>query len=300
MTEQGNPSENGTDSQPRLPDTLRLGSVHLTVTDLDRSVGFYEKGIGLRLHRREDGVAAMGVGGEDLLVLYGEPGARRAGRHAGLYHYALLFPSREELARVAVRLAATRTPIQGASDHGTHEAIYLPDPDGNGIELAADRPRGLWPRPLDYAGGPHRLDVEGLMTAVGGEGPAARVGPSLVVGHVHLHVGDLQRGLGFYRDTLGFDLMTFMPGAAAFVSAGGYHHHLGFNVWRGEGVPPLPEGTVGLRHWTVVLERSVDVDAVGARAGAAGIATEDHGGGLLVRDPWGIAVLFVTPEALET
>ena len=134
------------------------------------------------------------------------------------------------------------------------------------------------------------------MTAVGGEEPASRIGPGLVVGHVHLHVGDLQRGLGFYRDTLGFDLMTFMPGAAAFVSAGGYHHHLGFNVWRGEGVPPVPEGKVGLRHWTVVLEKPGDVAAVGARAGAAGIAAEDRGGGLLVRDPWGIAVLFVSPE----
>ena len=285
-----------THSPSRLPDTLRLGAVHLTVTDLDRSVGFYENSIGLRLHRREDGVAAMGVGGEDLLVLYEEPGAQRAGRHAGLYHYALLFPSREELARAAVRLSATKTPVQGASDHGTHEAIYLPDPDGNGIELAADRPRGQWPRPLDYAGGPHPLDTEDLLATVEGEEARGGIGPGLVVGHVHLHVGDLQRGLAFYRDTLGFELMTFMPGAAAFVSAGGYHHHLGFNVWRGEGVPPVPEGRVGLRHWTVVLQRPEDVAAVGGRVGAAGVAAEEREGGLLVRDPWGIAVLFVTPE----
>jgi len=241
MPRQGNQSHNPTDSPSKLPDSLRLGAVHLTVSDLDRSVDFYEHSIGLRLHRREGGVTAMGVGGEDLLVLYGEPGARRAGRHAGLYHYALLFPSREELARAAARLSATETPIQGASDHGTHEAIYLPDPDGNGIELAADRPRELWPSPLDYAGGPHPLDMEDLLATVEGEEAWPRIGPGLVVGHVHLHVGDLQRGLGFYRDTLGSELMTFMPGAAAFVSAGGYHHHLGFNVWRGEGVPPSPE-----------------------------------------------------------
>ena len=113
----------------------------------------------------------MGVGEEDLLVLYEEPEARRAGRHAGLYHYALLYPSREELAHAALRLAATKTPIQGASDHGTHEAIYLPDPDGNGIELAADRPREAWPRPLEYAGGPHPLDLDGLLAAVAGEKP---------------------------------------------------------------------------------------------------------------------------------
>ncbi len=287
-----------TNSAPRLPDTLRLGAVHLTVSSLDRSVGFYENSLGLRLHRREDGVAAMGVGGEDLLVLYEEPGARRAGRHAGLYHYALLFPSREELARAVVRLGATKTPVQGASDHGTHEAVYVPDPDGNGIELAADHPRERWRRPLDYAGGPHRLDTDDLLATVEGEETSPEIGPGLVVGHVHLHVGDLQRGLGFYRDTLGFELMTFMPGAAAFVSAGGYHHHLGFNVWRGEGVPPVPEGRVGLRHWTVVLEDAEDVDAVGERVRAAGIAGEEREGGLLVRDPWGIPVHFVTPKCL--
>ncbi len=286
-------------STARLPSNLRLGAVHLTVSDLDRSVAYYEDAIGLELHRRKDGVAAMGVGEEDLVVLYEEPGARRAGRHAGLYHYALLFPSREELARAALRLAATRTPIQGASDHGTHEAIYLPDPDGNGIELAADRPRGLWPRPLEYAGGPQPLDLDGLLATIAGEEVRGEAGPGLVVGHVHLHVGDLERGVAFYRDVLGFELMTFIPGAAAFVAAGGYHHHLGFNVWRGEGVPPAPEGRVGLRHWTVVLEDPEEVAAVGGRVREAGISAEEREGGLLVRDPWDIAVLFVTPDGMR-
>jgi catechol 2,3-dioxygenase len=286
-------------SPPRLPATLRLGAVHLTVTDLDRSVDFYEISIGLRVHHREDGVVTMGVGDEDLLILYGEPSARRAGRHAGLYHYALLFPSRQELARAALRLAATQTPIQGASDHGTHEAIYLPDPDGNGIELAADRPRELWPKPLEYAGGPHPLDLDGLLATIAGEEPRGKASPGLVVGHVHLHVGDLERGLGFYRDVLGFELMTFMPGAAAFVAAGGYHHHLGFNIWRGEGVPPVPEGGVGLRHWTVVLDDPEEVAAVRERIREAGIASEEREGGFLVRDPWGLAVLFATVQSLE-
>jgi catechol 2,3-dioxygenase len=113
---------------------------------------------------------------------------------------------------------------------------------------------------------------------------------------LHLHVGDLERGLGFYRDVLGFEQTALMPGAAAFVSAGGYHHHLGFNVWRGEGVPPAPQDRVGLRHWTVVLEEPGQVAAVGERVRAAGIVTEEHERGFLVRDPWEIAVLFVTPE----
>src|SRR5215217_1867885 len=300
MSQHESPTRAGAAAPLMLPATLRLGAVHLTVTDLDRSVAFYEDSIGLRLHRREGGVAAMGVGEEDLLVLYEEPEARRAGRHAGLYHYALLYPSRDELAHAALRLAATKTPIQGASDHGTHEAIYLPDPDGNGIELAADRSRKLWPRPLDYAGGPHPLDFDSLLATVAGEEPRGKAGPGLVVGHVHLHVGDLERGLGFYRNVLGFELMTFMPGAAAFVSAGGYHHHLGFNIWRGEGVPQVPEGRVGLRHWTVVLDEPEEVEAVRERVRAAGIATEDReGGGFLVRDPWRIAVLFVPAQSLE-
>ena len=131
-----------TATTPTLPAALRLGAVHLTVSDLDRSIGFYQDAIGLRLHHREDPGAGMGAGAEDLLVLHEEPSARPAGRHAGLYHFALLHPSREELARALVRLASTRTPIEGASDHGISEAIYLPDPDGNGIELAADKPRG--------------------------------------------------------------------------------------------------------------------------------------------------------------
>jgi catechol 2,3-dioxygenase len=299
MSQRENANRTATDpsaAPPVLPATLRLGAVHLTVTDLDRSVAFYEDAVGLRLHRREDPVAAMGAGEEDLLVLYEEPEARRAGRHAGLYHFALLFPSREELAHAALRLAATRTQVQGASDHGTHEAIYLPDPDGNGIELAADRPRECWPRPLDYTGGPHPLDLDGLLAAVAGEEPRDVAGPGLTIGHVHLHVGDLDQGISFYRDVLGLELMTFMPGAAAFVSAGGYHHHLGFNVWRGEGVPPVPEGRVGLRHWTVVLEEPGKVAAVRGRVLAAGIAAEDREGGFLVRDPWDIAVRFATPD----
>jgi catechol 2,3-dioxygenase len=233
-------------------------------------------------------------------VLYEEPGVRRAGRHAGLYHYALLHSSREELARTATRLISTGTYIKGASDHGISEAIYLPDPDGNGIELAADRSRESWPDLANpgWDGGPKPLDMDGLLATVKGEEARPEIDPNLMVGHVHLHVGDLEHGLAFYRDVLGFELMTFIPDAAAFVAAGGYHHHLGFNVWRGEGVPPVPEGRVGLRHWTVVLEDREEVAAVSERIRETGITPEEREGGFLVRDPWGIAVLFVTPEGV--
>jgi catechol 2,3-dioxygenase len=278
-----------------LADATRLGTVHLTVTDLDRSVAYYEAAIGLQVHRREGTVAALGAGAEDLVVLHEDRAARPAGRHAGLYHVALLYPSREELARVTMRLAVTRVPIQGASNHGTHEAIYLPDPDGNGLELAADFPREQWPdisSPEGYGGGPAPLDLDGLLATVAGEDPVAQAAPGLTVGHVHLHVADLEAATRFYRDGLGFAVMTDL-GTAVFVSAGGYHHHVGVNVWRGRGVPPAPADAIGLRHWTLVVANADEMAAARARLQAIGAPVEERDGGVLARDPSGTAVLVV-------
>ena len=280
-----------TTQTPTLPATLTLGAVHLTVSDLDRSVAWYQRALGLRVHAHDGTPRLARRRATVTLELYEDPLARPAGRHAGLYHYALLYPTREELARAAVRLSVTETPIEGASDHRTHEAIYLPDPDGNGIELAADRAKTAWPADLGYAGGPARA---GLPRAAGDRSRARRPSPqrprrACSMGHLHLHVGDVDRGLAFYRDVLGFEVQANL-GSAAFVSAGGYHHHLGFNVWRGPGVGPAPEHTVGLRHWTVELPTAEDVAAVRARVADA----DDIDGGFLTRDPWGTAVAFVT------
>jgi catechol 2,3-dioxygenase len=274
-----------------LPATLRLGAVHLTVSDLDRSVAFYQDALGLRHQRREDPVAALGAGGEELVVLHEEPGARPAGRHAGLYHYALLFPSREELARAVGRLAATRTPLDGASDHGVSEAIYLSDPDGNGIELYADRPREAWPPapPGERIGMYTRaLDLDDLLLTTAGEEPVRHAGDGLRMGHVHLHVGDLDAAGAFYADVVGFEAMASLP-SALFLAAGGYHHHLGANTWRGEGVGPAPAGTVGLREWTLVLEPDA-LAALRTRLSAAG-----QGDGDVVEDPWGIRLRLREP-----
>ena len=277
------------DAAPALHATLRLGAVHLTVSRLGQSVEWYGRALGLRVHSHDVDRAELGDDRQTVLVLEEDPQARPAGRHAGLYHYALLYPSREELARAALRLSATRTPIDGASDYRTHEAIYLPDPDGNGIELAADRPREAWPRDLGYARGPAPLDFEALMATIAGEEPLAQVGEGLRIGHLHLHVGDVEEGLRFYRDVLGFELQANLA-TAAFVSAGGYHHHLGFNVWRGRGVGPAPEHTAGLRHWTIVLPAAVDVAAVRERVERAGLTAQPLDDGFVVRDPWEIAL----------
>jgi catechol 2,3-dioxygenase len=268
---------------PTLAATTRLGATHLTVSDLDRSLRFYQDAIGLRVHSHEDGRATLGAGGEDVLVLIEEPGADRAGRHAGLYHVALLYPSRQELAFAVDRLIRTQTPVEGMSDHGTHEAIYLPDPDGNGLELAADRPRSEWPAGLGYSGGPAPLDVESLY-ALAREADVPRfAGEGLRTGHLHLHVSQLEAARDFYRGVIGFDVQFEMP-TAVFLSAGGYHHHVAVNTWRGRGVPPVPEHTVGMRHWTVVVTPE-DLETISARAG---VPASD--GALELPDPSGNVV----------
>jgi catechol 2,3-dioxygenase len=283
---------------PSLPATLSLGPVHLTVADLARSIAWYQSSLGLYVDRREDGTAELGDGTAVVVVLKEDRQARRPGREAGLYHYALLYPDREELARAAVRLTSTRTPIQGASDHGTHEAIYLGDVDGIGIELAADRPREQWPPPEQEftRGGPLPLDVENLLSTVAGESPTDMVRPGLRVGHLHLHVGSVERGLEFYRDLLGFEVRAQMP-SAAFVSAGGYHHHLAFNTWRGEGLPPASDHAVGLRVWTIELESPSDVAAVQERLETAHVAVRPEDRGFTASDPWRIPVRFVARSA---
>ena len=293
-----------TPTAPTLPATLRLGPTHLTVSHLDGSIAFYERSLGLRVHSSDEHSAHMGAGGDDLLVLVEVPDAGLGGRHAGLYHFALLHESRAELARAVKRLAETRTRIEGASDHGVSEAIYLRDPDDNGIELYADRPRADWPAPRRPGERVEMftiaLDIQGLIDTVAGEPMQPLAGPGLRTGHLHLHVGDVEEGLAFYRDVLGFEVMVNL-GSAAFVSAGGYHHHLGFNVWLGSDVKPKPDDVAGLRHWTVLLESADEVEDVRPRVEQAGLSAEPYEDGFLVRDPWRTAVVFaVAPGGQAT
>jgi catechol 2,3-dioxygenase len=235
---------------------------------------------------------------ETVLELIERPDAHRPERTAGLYHLALLYPSRLELARAAARIATGGVRIEGASDHGTHEAIYLPDPDGNGLELAWDRPRSSWPDPLydmsrieDLR--PRPLDLRGLLELVSvPAGVPARAEAGLGVGHVHLHVGDTTEASHFYGQLLGYTELFRIP-EMAFFAAGDYHHHVGTNTWRGRGVPPVPVDVVGLGWWTARLPQQHDLDELRARLDAAGVQHVDlDGGGLETHDPWNMAVRF--------
>ena len=268
-----------------------IGAVHLTVSDLDRSVGFYETHLGLISHHRDHRTAGLGAGALDLLVLSQNASAPRAPGTTGLYHFALLVPSRADLARSLTRLREWRTELHGSADHGVSESLYLADPDGIGIEIYRDRPRGEWP----MAGGHVRmgvdpLDLNGLLHD--DAGGTASLPCGTVMGHVHLQVSRLPEAERFYGDVLGFEVMQRYGPSALFLSAGGYHHHIGLNTWLGAGAPPPPAGAIGLRHFIVRLATDAALAEVAGRVRTAGLAIESSPDGLLVRDPSGHAVLL--------
>jgi catechol 2,3-dioxygenase len=272
-----------------------IGAVHLTISDLRRSVRFYETHLGFTVHRRDDRSASLGAGGADLLVLTQCESAPRVRGTTGLYHFAILVPSRAELARSLRRLVATDTIMQGAADHGVSEALYLADEDGIGIEIYRDRPRHEWP----IVGGHLRmgadpLDLEALLEEAGRAENTAGLPTGTVIGHVHLHVSTLDQAQAFYVDLLGFELRQRYGPSALFVAAGGYHHHVGLNTWAGVGAPPPPPGAIGLKHFVVTLPDRAALEAVQSRLTGAGVAAEGIDDGLLIRDPARNAILLTT------
>lgn len=294
---------------PTLHPATRMGPVHYTVADLGRQVAFYQERLGFKLHWREGVSAGLGGGGADLLRLTEVPGARRVRGTAGLYHTAFLYPTRLALAQVIDHIAQTRTPVEGGSNHGTHLALYLPDAEGNGIELAWDFPPEVW-RPLVdkmRAGNLDELmqtmrqplDVNGLLAeARRAATPWTGLPPEATVGHVHLHVADLAATARFYHTVLGFETIFNLPEmAAAFFSAGGYHHHLGTNLWNGPGAPPAPPEATGLRHFTVIVPTAAELDQVLSRVRQAGLTLMADQDGYLVRDPAQITVRLMADPA---
>jgi catechol 2,3-dioxygenase len=272
----------------RIAPSTRMGAVHLTVSDLGRSLAYWQGDVGLRALGREGPVARLGTGGEDLVVLHEHPGAPPVRGHTGLFHLALLVPERTDLARWLVHAAGDRLQLSGMSDHLVSEAIYLYDPDGHGIEIYADRPRSTWTREGErIAIDTLPLDVDDLIGSLHDEPQGAFDGlpGGTTMGHVHLHVRDVAEADAFYGGVLGFDVTAHYGTAATFLSAGGYHHHLGANVWAGRGATPPPPGSASLRHATIVLPDAAELERVAARVAGAGQDAVPDGDGLVIRDP---------------
>jgi catechol 2,3-dioxygenase len=265
-----------------------LGVVSLTVADLTRSLHFYGDVLGLSLTDRTSSVAVLSAGETPLVELVELPGAQpKPARATGLYHFAILVPSRADLARSLRRLAEMRWPMQGAADHLVSEALYLADPDGNGIEIYRDRARSHWPLrggQVQMATDP--LDVEGVLGELGQEElPWQGLPVGTSIGHIHLHVADLREAEAFYCGVLGFEVMQRGYPGALFVAAGGYHHHVGLNVWAGSGAPPQPAGTAGLRYATMVLPDLSSLERLQERLEAAKRPFERRQDGCYVSDP---------------
>ena len=266
-----------------------VGAVHLTVSDLERSLAYYGSAIGLDVLERRDGRASLGAGGRELLVLVEEPGAVPSVGHTGLYHFALLVPRRADLARFLAHAIRDRVPLVGLSDHAVSEAIYLSDPDRHGIEIYRDRPREEWEGQVGLRLTTLPLDVDDLLGALDdpGDGPYDRLPPGTTMGHIHLRVAEIPQTVRFYRGVLGFGLQAQLGNQAAFLSAGGYHHHLGANTWESAGAAPPPAGAAALRRATIVLPDARELDRLAARAEEHGYAVDDAGGGFALADPSG-------------
>ena len=269
---------------------LRIGTVRLKVRDLAMVSAFYRNVLGLSTVATGQARVTLGAGDTPLLELEGDEGlAPLDPRQAGLFHTAFLMPSRPDLARWLAHAAGTGVSIQGASDHIVSEAIYLADPEGNGIEVYADRPAADW----QTAGGEVQmatdpLDVQGLLASAGaslwqGFPEDGRIG------HVHLQVGTTDAADGFYRDLLGFDIAARYPGAS-FYGSGGYHHQLAGNIWNSRRAGARPEAMAGLDTVGLVAHEGATVDAIAARAEAAGIPADRTAGALTLRDPWGTSI----------
>lgn len=278
----------------RLPAELRLGAVRLQVADLDRSLRWYTDVLGFQPLERTPGRALLGAADRvplvELVELAGARPAPRRGR-LGLYHFAILVPDRASLGRLVAHLARIGARA-GSADHLVSEALYLTDPDGLGIEVYADRPRDTWSvRGDELVMASDPLDLDDLVRAAGGS-LWTGLPAGTTVGHVHLHVADLDAASRFYHEALGLDAVVFSYPGALFLSAGGYHHHLGLNTWAGAGAARPAPGDARLLEWTIELPAE-ELDAAAASLAEAGHEPERTAGGATVTDPWGTTVRLV-------
>jgi catechol 2,3-dioxygenase len=273
-----------------------MGAVRLTVADLDRTLAYWTSAIGLELIERGGDEATVGAGGTGLVQFHEVPGAQPAPRATGLFHVALLVPERTDLARWLAHAVADGVPLSGASDHFVSEALYLRDPDHHGIEIYADRPREIWEGKVSRMG-TFALDADGLLgTIADDERPFDGLATGTIVGHVHLQVASISATLAFYRDLLGFEEMITLGDQATFLGAGGYHHHLGGNIWNSRGAGPPPPGSAALVYATIVLPDAAERDRLVAAVADGGQEPDARADGVIVRDPAGNALLLSAPR----
>jgi catechol 2,3-dioxygenase len=273
----------------------QVGVVALTVANLERSLDYYTQALGFAVLRRSASDAVLGTEGNPLLLLTEQPDVRPwpVDGVTGLYHFAILLPSRADLGRWLRHYLALGHPLPGQGDHLVSEALYLRDPDGHGIEVYRDRPRSEWRwrnGQVQMAADP--VDLRGLLAEADRAGePWTGLPRGTRLGHIHLQVGDIAQAKAFYHDALGFDVVAAMP-SALFVSAGGYHHHLGLNTWHSEGSEPAPAEVARLRLFTLELPSDEAQAAVIVRVTEAGLAHERLGKVVAVRDPWQNTILL--------
>jgi catechol 2,3-dioxygenase len=275
---------------------LRIGAVALTVRDLETMSRFYQQVIGLTFIERSAGVERLGVGETVLLELRHDPSAPLADhRAAGLFHIAFLLPSRADLGQWLRRTAERRIGLQGASDHGVSEAIYLGDPEGNGIEMYADRPSDQW----TWSNGAiamktDRLDIDDLLGKAA-TAPFERLPEGSMVGHVHLKVGAIAPAEAFFGGVLGFDIMARAPGGS-FFGSGHYHHHFAANIWNSRNAPVRTAPTTGLANVEIIAADPAQLAAIATRAEQAGHVVEGRPSRFSLRDPWGTSLTFRNAE----
>ncbi len=281
----------------RIHPQARIGAVCLVSIRASALAAFYRERVGLQVLARREGAVLLGAGGRTLLVLREERHAQRTHRAAGLFHLALRVPDRPALAAAVRRLTERGGAVEGFADHLVSEAVYLRDPEGNGVEIYHDRPREGW-----FQGGRLRmatlpLDVEGLLSELPSEGsPATGLPLQTVVGHVHLRVSDLAATEHFLTEGLGFQLTSRFGPQAGFVSAGGYHHHIGFNTWGGPFTPPPAGPAAGLGYYPIQLPDARELEKAEARLRRHGFAGRAEGAALTALDPSGIRVLLETGQ----
>lgn len=269
---------------------LRIGLVRLNVRDLRRMSGFYKDALGLVQIGEDAGRVLLGTPSKPLLELAGNPGlALRDPRSAGLFHTAFLLPERGDLGRWLAHARSRGIAVQGASDHLVSEAVYLADPEGNGIEVYADRPIADWPSVNgEIAMSSEPLDLGDLLRA-GGAGVWQGAPEGTIVGHMHLQVGNTSDAERFWRDIFGFDVTCRYPGAL-FFGAGGYHHQIAANIWNSRGAGMRAAEATGLARFQIVAQDRATLDTIQARVAAAGLTCSDSGNGFILKDPWGTEV----------